>query len=404
MGNKLVITQTEQKICSALFEDDRLAELHLSDHDSDARRAKVGDIYVGRVKRVQKNLDAAFIEIAPNVECYYSMKQYKAPFFTKKIGKKPLCEGEELLVQVSREATGVKAPSVTTGFNLAGKYAVLTYENTTLGVSGKIEPEKKQQLKEWMRKFQNPAYGLILRTNAGVAELSRVEEEIKKLTELYNTIEKTALYRPCFSRLYQEEPDYIRQIRNQNLGKLDEIVVEDPSLYEEIREYLERENGDVSLLRKYQKDTLSLHKLYNLDQELHKALQEKVWLKNGGYLVIQHTEALHVIDVNSGKYIKGKDAQKTYRKINEEAAREATRQIRLRNLSGIILIDFINFSHDEEQRDLLSLLDRLVKHDPIPTNVIDITKLHLVELTRKKVQRPLYECIQSDELRRKMEF
>ena len=110
--------------------------------------------------------------------------------------------------------------------------------------------------------------------------------------------------------------------------------------------------------------------------------------------MIQHTEALHVIDVNSGKYIKGKDAQKTYRKINEEAAKEAARQIRLRNLSGIILIDFINFSDKEEQQDLLSLLERFVKKDPIPTDVIDITKLHLVELTRKKVQRPLYECIQ----------
>lgn len=395
MGNKLVITQMEQRICCALFEEDRLAELHLSEQESDAKREKVGDIYVGRVKRVQKNLDAAFIEIAPNVECYYSMKQYKAPFFTKKIGKKPLCEGEELLVQISREASGVKAPSVTTGFNLAGKYAVLTYETTTLGVSGKIKPERKKELKEWMQKFQNPSYGLILRTNASMVELQLVEKEIQHLTELYNTIEKTAPYRPCFSRLYQEEPDYIRQIRNQNLEKLDEIVVEETFLYEKIKQYLERENGKGSLLRKYQKETLPLHKLYNLDQELQKALQEKVWLKNGGYLVIQHTEALHVIDVNSGKYIKGKDAQKTYRSINREAAKEAARQIRLRNLSGMILIDFINFSNEEEQRELFDLLGKLVKHDPIPTNVVDVTKLHLVELTRKKVQRPLYECIQS---------
>lgn len=109
-----------------------------------------------------------------------------------------------------------------------------------------------------------------------------------------------------------------------------------------------------------------MHKLYNLDQEIQKATQEKVWLKNGGYLVIQHTEALHVIDVNSGKYIKGKDAQKTYRKINEEAAKEAARQIRLRNLSGIILIDFINFSDKEEQQDLHFFIRKIRKKGSNP--------------------------------------
>mgnify|MGYP003281597369 FL=1 len=394
MGNKLIITQNGAQLCSALFVEEELTELHLTEVVLKRNKAAVGDIYVGRVKKIQRNLDAAFIEIAPHTECYYSMKQYKTPFFTKKIGKKPLCEGEELLVQVSREASGVKAPSVTTGFNLAGKYAVLTYENTTLGVSGKIELEKKQELKEWLQKFRNSSYGLILRTNAGTADRTLVEEEIRQLIGIYKRIEKTATHRPCFSRIYQEEPEYIRQIRNQNLEKLEEIIVEEDWLYEEILQYLKTGNQDVSCLRKYRKETLSLHKLYNLDQEIQKATQEKVWLKNGGYLVIQHTEALHVIDVNSGKYIKGKDAQKTYRKINEEAAKEAARQIRLRNLSGIILIDFINFSDKEEQQDLLSLLERFVKKDPIPTNVIDITKLHLVELTRKKVQRPLYECMQ----------
>ena len=111
---------------TSLFVEEELTELHLTEVDLKRNKAAVGDIYVGRVKKIQRNLDAAFIETAPHTECYYSMKQYKTPFFTKKIGKKPLCEGEELLVQVSREASGVKAPSVTTGFNLAGKYAVLT--------------------------------------------------------------------------------------------------------------------------------------------------------------------------------------------------------------------------------------------------------------------------------------
>ena len=165
MGNKLIITQNGAQLCSALFVEEELTELHLTEVDLKRNKAAVGDIYVGRVKKIQRNLDAAFIETAPHTECYYSMKQYKTPFFTKKIGKKPLCEGEELLVQVSREASGVKAPSVTTGFNLAGKYAVLTYENTTLGVSGKIELEKKQELKEWLQKFRNSSYGCLLYTS-----------------------------------------------------------------------------------------------------------------------------------------------------------------------------------------------------------------------------------------------
>lgn len=175
---------------------------------------------------------------------------------------------------------------------------------------------------------------------------------------------------------------------------LEEIVTDLPAILAELGEYLgEYQKEDAEKLRLYEDRLLSLHKLYSLERALDNAAKEKVWLPSGGFLMIQQTEAFVAVDVNTGKYTGKKKQQETYRKINLEAAREIAAQLRLRNLSGIILIDFINLERKEHQEELLNVLKKYLRRDPVHTVLVDMTKLNIVEVTRKKVRKSLAEEI-----------
>jgi ribonuclease G len=186
----------------------------------------------------------------------------------------------------------------------------------------------------------------------------------------------------------------LTELRNIYQEGLTDIVIEDKVIYQEVKEFLAKEQPeDLDKLRLYEDKLLPLYKLYSVESLLANALKEYVWLKSGAYLVIQPTEALTVIDVNTGKCISKKKDDEAYLKINIEAAKEAARQIRLRNLSGIILVDFINMDTKESMDVLLELFEKELKKDPIATTLVDVTKLQLVEVTRKKVRRPLHEVM-----------
>ena len=183
----------------------------------------------------------------------------------------------------------------------------------------------------------------------------------------------------------------VRDIYSRNL---EEIITDIPGIYEKLKEYLKDfipEEADK--LSFYEDKLLPLHKLYRLEHALDEVQQEKIWLKSGGFLVIQQTEAFVSIDVNSGKYTGKKKAEETYRKINLEASEEIARQIRLRNLSGIILIDFINMQNPDHQDELFHVLQKYLRKDPVKARAVDITPLHILEMTRKKVRKPVREEI-----------
>ena len=392
MERKLIVTKNKDQVYTALLEDHILAELHLS--EKDPKRMAAGDIYIGKIKKINANIGAMFIETAPGVECYCPLKLANEPFFSKKAGKKPLCIGDELVVEIKKEASKGKIPSVTTDFSIKGRLAVLVHGKENIGVSGKIPPVRKAELKQWASGFHMENCGLILRTGAAKAEKETLLSETDKLQEQYQSLLQTAPFRTCFSCLYKAPPEYLEVFRNHYAAELTEIVTDDPDLYQEIRDFLEKEMPSLlHTLRKYEDAMLPLRKFYNLDMELTHALAEKVWIRYGGFLVIQPTEALTVIDVNSGKCTEGKDREKTFLKLNIEAAREAARQIRLRNLSGIILIDFINLAREEDTQSLLHFFREELAKDPVRTNLIDVTKLQLVEVTREKVKKPLSECV-----------
>lgn len=395
MKRKILIEKTEGQIRTFFLENDEIVEIHCAPADEEsAGRHLLGNIYVGKVKNIVSNIGAAFVEIESGVNCYYDMKDAEHAVFTHKIGKKPLCIGDELVVQISKEAVKTKAPTVTGNISFTGRYAVLTHGNTRIGVSSKIPKKVREEYKERLRQFQNDRFGIIVRTNAKDAPFQDVLDEISRLKAEYEKIMSAAPTRVCFSCLRSAPPSYISDLKNVYMEGMEEIIVGDPELYTRIQAFFAAEIPEKEdLLRLYDDSAFPLGKLYSTQTAIEKALREKVWLRNGGYLVIQPTEALTVIDVNSGKSAgKGKNEEGIL-KINLEAAREAARQIRLRNLSGIIIIDFINLESEENVGLLLKEFRMRLAGDPIQTTLVDITPLNLVEVTRKKVHRPLYEQI-----------
>ena len=390
MERKLVITREKEGVLTSVWEDGRAVELRL---EKDQEQVSIGDIYVGKVKKIVKNIQAAFIEIQPGLECYYSIAQNPSPIFTKKAGSREITVGDELLVQISKERSKTKVPTVTSCLGFTGKYVVLTWAKCGVGVSGKIPGEEREAFRGLLAPLQNSRYGFIVRTNARGARPEEILDEAQRLILRCKELIDKSRYRTCHTRVSKTPPAFLESVRNAYQDGLVEIVTDDGDVYQELKTYLtEEQPKDLSLLRFYQDELLTLGNLYGIRSVLEEALKPKVWLGSGAYLIIQPTEALTVIDVNTGKYSeKKKDSQATFLKINLEAAKEAARQLRLRNLSGIVIIDFINLERKEDQQKLLDFLAACLKQDPVTTVLVDMTPLNLVEITRKKVHRPLYE-------------
>lgn len=409
MDKKYVITRMEGKIFSFLLHDRRAMEIHC---DAEGQGSGLGNIYIGKIKNIAKNIGAAFVEISPGSVCYLPLEDMKNPIYTKKGESKKPQAGDELLVQVSREGIKTKAPAVTTNLTLHGKFLLLTTGNPQTAVSSKLPREERGRLLELMGNVlgeeqggcsredsrgqfgsQNE-YGWLLRTNAGGIDEAALRREMTRLRDWYNSLMGRTNYRTCFTCLYQTPPPWISRLLDLYDSSVDEILTDAEDLYCQVNDYLTAaQPEDAAKLRLYQDRLLPMGKLYSLEHQLAQALQERVWLNSGGYLVIQPTEALTVIDVNTGKCETGKNREATFLKINREAAVEIARQIRLRNMSGIILVDFINMKGKDANDILLSLLSAELGKDPVRTVLVDMTKLSLVEITRMKKERPLAESI-----------
>jgi ribonuclease G len=395
-NGKLIITrQKEQdrgKVLSAFYEDGKATELSCFGMDEEQL---LGSIYIGKVKNIVKNIEAAFIEIEGGILCYYSLREKEEPIYIKEKKGSKLSPGDELLVQVSREAVKTKAPTVTCNLNFPGKYLVLTTGKKQLGLSSKLSLEEKERLRKIAEPFPTGEFGVIVRTNAARASKEVLEEEFERLSKSCHRVLTMGKHQSCFSQVYQEPPAYAAAIRNIHKEQLLEIVTDDWKIYETLSLYLsEYQPEDQEKLHFYQEERPSLNRLYGITTAFKSALQERVWLKSGAYLVIQPTEALTVIDVNTGKYDGHKKIRDTFLRINMEAAGEIARQLRLRNLSGIIVVDFIDMEEDEDRKKLMEFLDNEIKKDPIKTVLVDMTPLGLVELTRKKVRKTLKEQVE----------
>lgn len=396
------IVKKQDRIFSFLLKDGKAVEIHC---DEAKAESLLGNIYIGKIKNIAKNIGAAFVEIAPGVTCYLALDDIKNPIYTRK-GKSDLPQaGDELLVEVSREGIKSKFPAVTTNITLYGKYALLTTGNCQIAASAKLPQEKRKQLIHFAASAEGQtsddsarSYGWLLRTNAGTASGELLRKDMLRLKKQYEYLAQQAHHRTCFSCLMKRPQTCFSRLSDLYDTADARIVTDDASLYEELKEYLTNyQPEDLHRLTFYQDELLPMSKLYSLEHQLREALNERVWLKSGGYLVIQPTEALTVIDVNSGKYEGGKKKEATFLKVNLEAAAEIARQIRLRNISGIIIVDFINMETKEARKQLMEALETSLKEDPVKTALVDMTKLFLVEITRMKKERPLSEqCAGSD--------
>lgn len=388
--NRLIVTKWKQFIATALADDKKIFQLTL---EPEEEGSILNNIYIGKVQNIQKNIHAAFIDLGNGITGYYSLDDNSKHLYVNPKQSGRLCAGDELIVQVCREAVKTKAPVLTSHLAFPGKLAVLTVNSPGIGFSSKIKDSHwKEEMRLNLQKEINEDFGIIIRTNAKDASVTELIKEIRQLRQSYERLLENARYRNCYCLLSQAPKSFLSGIRNAYASELHEMITDDDCLYQQIYSFLQEEQPkDLPKLRFYQDNLLPLRKLYCLEQTIEKGTAKKVWLKSGGYLVIEPTEAMVVIDVNTGKYSGKKTMEETILMINLEAVNEIGYQLRLRNLSGIILVDFIDMASEEHQKLLLEHLEKVVQKDPVKTTVVDITRLNLVEITRKKIQRPLYE-------------
>lgn len=384
---QFVFTEWNKKKLGILFEDGKAMEIRCYEADS-----ILGNVYRARVSNLSPNINAAFVDIKKGESCYLSMDDYH--------GEK-LKVGDLVTVQVMRDKIKTKRYAVTTDISLQGDYAVTTLF-APVGVSSKItDSARKKELKTLMQnlliaeqdaqfylaegnvaeieRIKKLTLGGIIRTQAEHAEDAAITREIEGQARLLYSIMKKSEYATQYTCLYHTEVEYIKDIRRMHALQDVEIVTDIPEVTEAISE--------IPLYT----DEYTLTLRYSLASLLEKTLSKRAYLKSGAYLVIEPTEAMTVIDVNSGKSIKGKNAEEQFLKINIEAAKEIARQLRLRNISGIVMIDFINMKEESHNHELMKNLAEYVRTDPVRTTVVDMTKLGLVELTRQKGKRALHE-------------
>lgn len=396
MKHKLIITKEGNRIISSVFDEKEMLQVNIF---GAIEENPLGNIYVGKVKNIVNNIAAAFVEYEKDKMCYLSLEEVKNPIFLNPKKNDKLVVGDDILVQIAKADVKTKAPVATVALNFTGKYLVLTHGNNLIGISGKIrEEEERKHLKALMEVYKNSEYGFIVRTNAASIEDAVLKEEAEALIGVYKDTLSHAMYKPPFTCVFKTLPGYLCDIRDSLSEAITEIITDNKDLYDEIASYLgSYQKEDLVKLKFYEDNLLTLSNLYGVNLKLENALKKKVWLKSGGNLVIEPTEALTVVDVNTGKAIYGKrKVQDTFLKLNLEAAEEIAKQIRLRNLSGIIVVDFIDMEEKGPKEELMRFFEEQLRKDPVKTVLVDMTALNLVEVTRKKVRKPLYEQISED--------
>ena len=388
---ELLITKKSEKIICAWFEDNRLIQVHI--HDAISEEYNIGDIYVGKIKNVVNNINAAFVDIGSDTPCFLQTHD-----------EVNLKREKDIVVQILRDEHKTKNKSVTTTLTLTGRYLILTTKNQ-ISISKKItDVTKRKELKELLSENNTniEECGFIVRTNANYADTDAILQEKEYLVSLYKNITSKAKSAKVASRLYSAYSGYISDIRDSYTNTLNRIITDDEVIYNELCDFTKNECKDLhDKIELYTDKSYSLDSLFSLSVKLKKAIMRKTWLDSGAYVLCDVTEAFTVFDVNSGKAIgKKKDREDTFFKINIEAAEEIMRLLRLRNLTGIIIIDFIDMNDEENKAELMKTLRTLAAKDPIKTTVVDMTALGLVEITRRKQLKPLHEnvYVKDDEL------
>ena len=372
--NRLLVTAKENDLIGLLYEDGKAVRLSRMKTGEDFG---FGDIFRACVQNVSKGLSSAFLDLGGGQNAYLNT------------GGRPVKAGQELTVQISQEALGSKLPTVTDRISLPGEYLVLTDEPGSLAFSRRAEFSgwRREEINELLLPFMEQN-GFILRTAAENVPDEALAKEAEALTAVYRQLMQKAEHSPAPVKIADGQPVYLEWLQGLDKAKLEEVITDIPSVYEELSAYFARTGLPAEKLRLYNDPMITLGQLYSLEKTLAEAGGRRVWLDNGAYLIIEHTEAMTVIDVNSGKDEKDAKSPQAAETINREAAREIARQLLLRNMSGMVMIDFINMKRKGAEADLLDYMRELTEPDPVYVKVMDITSLGIMELTRRRIRRP----------------
>jgi ribonuclease E len=359
------------------------------------KRSLVGNIYLGKVRNVLPGMEAAFIDFGggKNGVLYAGDVNYSAYEMNGKPKRieSALEPGDSVLVQVVKDAMGHKGARLTNQVSLAGRYLVLAPDAQVRGISRRLPDEERRRLRELVAEFRPEGMGVIVRTAAEGATPEDIKSDIDRLSEIWSGIEKDMGSASAPALIYQEPPLVIRVIREHFTRDFKRLIVDNRDTHDQILSYLGGTGSDLIEKVQLYGDELPLFERFHVEDQLRKALDRKVWLPSGGHIVIDRTEALTVIDVNTGRYVGHSNLEDTVLQNNLESSEEIARQLRLRDIGGIIVIDFIDMEIQKNQEAVLLRLREHLAKDKMRTQVFDVSNLGLVEMTRKNVSAGLLE-------------
>ncbi len=414
MKYDLIIDSRPSEVVIALLRDGLLIELHKEKHDNNF---SVGDIYLGKVRKTVPGLNASFVntgyekdgflhylDLGPQFNSFKkftrkaidkklntaSLKNFKKEINLEKEGKinDALKGGDLILTQISKEPISTKGPRLTTEISLAGRYMVLLPFSDRVSISQKIEnSEEKARLKKLIRSIKPHGFGVIIRTVAQNIKVAELDKDLKNLYKKWQQISKKLKDAKPATRIHGELNKSSVILRDLLSAKFNSIYVNNAELQSELKEYLSRIAPDHEKIVKLHKKGTPIFQEFNVTKQIKGAFGKNVTMKKGIYLVIEHTEALHVIDVNSGKKVDSKkDQEENALAVNLEAAEEVARQLRLRDMGGIIVVDFIDMKKEKNRKLLTDKMREAMSTDKAKHHVLPPTKFGLVQITRQRVK------------------
>ncbi len=354
-----------------------------------------GKIYLGRVQNVLQGMQAAFIDIGETRNTFIHLKDIlprvdivknEESISQEKNIKKLVKVGDKILIQVKRDATNIKGAKVSTHINLPSRYFVLMPNTDIKTISQKIEnEEEKNRLMEVINEILPEGFGIIARTSALNKEKDELKKDLDETIKKWKEIEKIADNpETTYPKIVYEGQSFIETLLIDLIDKdMTKIVLNNKKCYNEVKRIIENLKENITIELNENEDIFDR---YDINGQLEKIKQRKIWLKCGGFITIDKTEALTAIDVNSGKYIGNKNLEQTVFKVNSEASIEIAKQLRLRDIGGIIIIDYIDMSDEEHKKQIIKVLEENLKYDRSKTQIVGFSKLNLLEMTRKHMK------------------
>ncbi len=401
MKRMLINATQPEELRVALVDGQSLYDL---DIETPSREQKKANIYKGKITRVEPSLEAAFVQYGAERHGFLPFKEIARSNFLTDTDAEPsranikdlIKEGQEIVVQVDKEERGTKGAALTTFISLAGRYLVLMPNNPRAGgVSRRIEGEDRNEIREALRELNVPeGMGLIVRTAGVGRSIEELQWDLDYLLQLWAAIQKAANEGKAPFLIYQESNVIIRALRDYLRSDIGEILIDDQAVYEQAREFMQQVMPyNLPKLKRYS-DPVPLFTRYQIESQIESAFQRQVRLPSGGSMVIDHTEALVSIDINSARATKGSDIEETALTTNLEAADEIARQLRLRDLGGLIVIDFIDMGPNRNQREVENRLREAVKQDRARVQLGRISRFGLLEMSRQRLRSSLGESHQ----------